>query len=123
VRSALAEEGVLRLVLTEPALFDKLGALTPERFSSALLGRAYAALKNLYAQGLTPSLSLLEPDFTPDELAHLTAVAQRDTVVSEDELDDYVATILQESGLSQSKKDKDVKQMWEQLKQTKGYGG
>ena len=123
VRSALAEEGVVRLVLTEPALFDKLGALAPEQFSSALLGRAYAALKSLHDQGLTPSLSLLEADFTPDELAHLTAVAQRDTVVSEDELDDYAATILQESGLSQSKKDKDVKQMWEQLKQTKGYGG
>ncbi len=125
VRSALAEEGLLRLLLTEPALFDKTAELAPEAFSSPLLGRAFQALRSLYQQGLYPSISALSADeFSAEEIAHLTAVAQRqDVIVNEDELADYLATIRRESGLSQFKKDKNLKLMWDQLKQTKGYGG
>jgi DNA primase len=123
-RSARAEEGLLRQLLTEPALFDRVSDLTPEQFSSELLGRAYGAFRALYEQGLNPSVSVLTEGFTPDEISHLSSVVQQgDGIVQSDAFDDYAATIRLESGLAQSKKEKNVKEMWDKLKQTKGYGG
>ena len=40
LRSAMAEEGLLRLILKEPQLLAACDALTPEEFSSPLLGKA-----------------------------------------------------------------------------------
>lgn len=51
VRSAMAEEGILQLVLREESLLDELQDLPPEMFSSPLLGRAYAAMLEQHSRG------------------------------------------------------------------------
>ena len=96
VRSAMAEEGLLRQVLKEPELLRDIG-VTPEQFSSPLLGRAFAALQRQHAQGQMVTLSSLGEEFTPQEMSHLSQVAQRrDTTLSEQALKDYIRIITEE---------------------------
>ena len=47
IRSAIAEESVIAMILREPSLADLCGGLTSDMFSSALLGRAYEQLLSL----------------------------------------------------------------------------
>ena len=96
VRSAMAEEGLLRLVLKEPQLLAGV-PLTGEQFSCPLLGKAYAALRARFERGQAAELGALEGEFSPEEMAHLSAVANKDDVlVSDDALRDYVTVIRQE---------------------------
>ena len=96
VRSAMAEEGLLRQVLKEPELLRDID-VTPEQFSSPLLGRAFAALQRQHAQGQMVTLSNLGEEFTPQEMSHLSQVAQRrDTTLSDRALKDYIRIITEE---------------------------
>ena len=96
VRSAMAEEGLLRLVLKEPALLYDV-KLRAEQFSSPLLGRAFAALQERQSAGAQVNLAALEGSFTQAEMAHLSMVAQkRDTTVSDQALKDYIRIITEE---------------------------
>jgi DNA primase len=124
VRSARAEEGLLRQVLTEPALFDQVGALCGSWFSSPLLGRAFDALRQRHDNGLSVQLGTLGQDFTAEELAHLTAVAQRqEGPVNEQALRDYIQTISMEQERRDAKEAGDLLKMREKYQQKKGYGG
>ena len=69
MRSAMAEEALLAQLLKQPALFDQIGELKPEAFSSPLLGKVFAQLLGRYRQGLEVSLGVLS-DFTAEEMSH-----------------------------------------------------
>ena len=123
-RSASAEQEVLAQVLLEPGLFDKAPALTGEKFSVALLGRAYDALLRRHREGLQVSLAVLE-GFEPQELAHLTAVTQgKDRVAGEQAFLDCAAVILEEhkkTGTQNS--ESELLAFANTSKKKKGYGG
>ncbi len=124
LRSAMAEEGLLRLILREAALLDKVGDLTPEDFSSPLLGRTFEALRARSREGLQVSLASLGEDFTAEELAHLTQMSQKkNELVSEDAFRDYLEIILDESAKAGVRTDQDLLALRDRLKQKKGYGG
>jgi DNA primase len=124
VRSAMAEEGLLRQVLTEPALFDQVGSLNGSWFSSPLLGRAFDALRQRHDNGLSVQLGTLGQDFTAEELSHLTAVAQRqEGPVNEQALRDYIQTISMEQERRDVRDAGDLLKMREKYQQKKGYGG
>ena len=124
VRSAMAEEGLLRLVLRDSSLLDKTDDLRAEQFSSPLLGRAFELLRARYRAGLQPSLAALGEDFTGEELAHLTQVSQKkDELVSEDAFRDYRNIIREESARAGIQSEQDLLALRDRLKQTKGYGG
>ena len=124
VRSAMAEEGILRLVLLEPALYEQLSTLHGERFSCPLLGRAFDVLAAQYRSGLQVTLGALGEEFTPEELSHLTQVAQkRKETVSEEALKDYSKIILEEYEKAQITSPEDLLALRNRLKQTKGFGG
>lgn len=76
VASARAEEGILRLLLTDDTLFSSTMPISPERFSSSLLSRAYQRLWAVHAAGGRPMISSLGEDFTREETDHLTAICQ-----------------------------------------------
>ena len=124
VRSAAAEEGILYQVLREPALFDQAGDLTGSQFSVPVLGRAFDELKDRHERGLRVSLAVLE-DFTPDELTHLSAVAQKqDALVSEAAFSDYLSVIREQSQKTQQNLSQDaLMDLQARLKRKKGYGG
>ena len=124
LRSAMAEEGLLRMILRESALLDKVGDLSPEDFSSPLLGRAFAALRERSREGLQVSLAGLGEDFSAEELAHLTQISQKKTeLVSEEAFLDCLRIIRSEAAKAGVRTDRDLLALRDRLKQQKGYGG
>ena len=122
LRSAMAEEGLLRQVLKEPELLRDI-PLTPEQFSSPLLGRTFAALQRQHAQGQTVSLASLGEEFTPQEMSHLSQVAQRrDTTLSDQALKDYIRIITEEYANARLSGPEDLLRLAQRKKQME-HGG
>lgn len=121
VKSAMAEELLLSLLLKEPALLHSVGDLKPQMFSSELLGRVYGQLADRDSQGLAVSLSGLT-DLSPEEMSHVALIAQRhEGAVSEQALADCVKTIQSEYSSAQVKTEADIMAMREKMMQRKGY--
>ncbi len=120
MKSAMAEETVLAMVVTEPALFDKTEGLNMQMFSADLLGRAYEQLKQRYYQGLEVAPGVLT-DFTPEEMSHLVAIAQRHSgPVHEEALLDCIRTIRAEHQADSVSSDDDLLALQNKLKERKG---
>ena len=120
VKSAMAEETVLALVLKDPSLLDQTGKLTRENFSCELLGRIYGQLKSRYAQHLELSPGVLE-DLSPEEMSHLVGITQRHQgPVNETALADCIRTILAEHQASGVSTEDDLMALRNQLKERKG---
>ena len=123
MKSAMAEEGVLAMVLREPALLDQTQGLTAQQFSSQLLGKVYDQLNSRHGQGLDVSLAVLT-DFTAEEMSHVTGILQRQQgPVNEQALFDCVRTIQAEYQQASVNSDEDILALREKLKQRKGIKG
>ena len=77
IRSARAEEGILRLLVLDPGLFPETPPLREEQFSSPLLGQAFTALWQARAAGRDTSLATLAEAFSQEEMNHLTGICQQ----------------------------------------------
>ena len=120
VKSAMAEETVLALVLKDPSLLDQSGKLTRESFSCELLGRIFGQLKARYAQNLELSPGVLE-DLSAEEMSHLVGITQRHQgPVNETALTDCIRTILAEHQASGVSTEDDLMALRNQLKERKG---
>ncbi len=120
MKSAIAEEGVLAMVMKEPALLEKTAQLTPEAFSSPLLAKVYGQLKARFQQGLEVSVSVLT-DLTPEEMSHIAAICHRHTgPVNEDALEDCIRTILAEHQVASVSTDDDLIRLQKKMKERKG---
>ncbi len=120
MKSAMAEETVIAMVLKEPALFDKTDQLPREAFSAPLLAKAYGQLKDRYSRGLEVQPGVLE-DVTPEEMSHIAALCQRHTgPVNETALFDCIRTILAEYQASSVSSDDDLRRLQSKLKERKG---
>ena len=119
VKSAMAEETVLAMVLKSSALLDQTTQLKPEHFSSELLGRVYGQFVQRHNQGLELNLSGLE--LNSDEMGHIAGIAQRQTgPVNEQALSDCVRTILSEHSKSGVSSTDDLMAIREAMKNRKG---
>lgn len=125
VRSALAEEGVLRVVLLDGSYFKQLTDLQESDFSAPLLGRAYDQLRQRWQAGKPVSLAALDGVFTPEEMDHLSAVVQQPQPMhtAQAALDDYKQTILAQHRRADIHSGQDLAQLRDLLKQKKSYGG
>ena len=120
VKSAMAEEMVLALCLRESALLDHTAGLTPEMFSSDLLGKVFSQMISRHRTGLDVSLSGLT-DFTPDEMSHIAGILQRQNgPVNEQALLDCIRTIQDEHQSGKVTTDEDLRLRQERMKQRKG---
>ena len=120
MKSAMAEETVLAMVLKEPALLQKTAALTPESFSSPLLRKVYGQLADRGSRGLDISLGVLE-DLSGEEMSHMAGIAHRHSgPVSEDALADCVRIIQAEHQLRTASSEDDLLRIREKLKERKG---
>ena len=120
IRSAMAEEAVLALVMKEPALLDRTGELKEEMFSSPLLGRAFSQLKDRHEQGMDVGIGVLT-EFSSEEMSHLASVVQaQDGPVNENALSDCIRTIRSEYGKKQVTSDEDLLALRNKLKERKG---
>ena len=120
MKSAMAEEAVLALILKDPALLEQAKELTEKEFSSPLLGRAFAQLAERYRQGLEVSVGVLT-DFSGEEMSHLAGILQRqDGPVNEDALRDCIRTIRAEHQAGSISSDDDLLALRNKLKERKG---
>ncbi len=125
VRSARAEEGVLRVVLLDGEYFRQTGPLTAGHFSSPLLGKAFGLLQERWQQGKSVALSALESRFTPEEMDQLTAAVQGALSgnTAQAALEDYKQVILLEHSKADISDGSDLDALRQVLKQKKAYGG
>ena len=77
VRSARAEEGILRLLLLDESLFPTEMPLKPEQFSSPLLGKVFGILWQTRQEGRVPSVAGLSTELSSEEMSHITAICQQ----------------------------------------------
>ena len=73
IKSATAEEGVIRLLCAEPELFADVG-ISSEEFSSPLLAGFFTALTEQVERNNKTNVSLLAELFSSDEISHLTEI-------------------------------------------------
>ena len=120
LKSAMAEEMLLALILQEPALLEQTGELKPEIFSSPLLGRVYGQLAQRYRQGLEVSVGGLT-DLTNEEMSHVAGILQRQRgPVNEQALQDCLGTIRREYQARKVETEDDLLALRNQLKERKG---
>lgn len=77
LRSAMAEEGIIRLLLLDGALADRCRDLDPEDFSSPFLGRMYRLFMEAWDEGQALTAAALAARCTPEEMSHLSGVLQK----------------------------------------------
>lgn len=95
IRSARAEEGLLRLLMLDPELADKMEGMTGEEFSSPLLGRAFDLLRRRAEEGLSTQPAVLAEEFAGEEMNHLAQVAAQPESVANSgrSIADYISVI------------------------------
>ena len=120
LKSAIAEEGILALLLRDPTLMEETKQLSAVSFSVPLLGRVFEQLRLRYAQGLELSVAALE-DLEPEEMSHITGIAQRQQgPASVEALRDCIRTVLTEHQRGGVSSDEDLLKFRNQLKESKG---
>ena len=120
IKSAMAEEMVLAMVMKEPALFEKVGQLSEDKFSVSLLGKAFAQLQEYYRQGREAGCHTLV-DFSTEEMSHLVGILHRhERPVNEAEFADCIATILSEHQVQNISSDDDLLALQKKLREKKG---
>ena len=124
IRSARAEEGVLRLILLDSSLLEETEGLTGSEFSSPLLGRIFDLLRSRAAEGLSTQLPALAGALEPEEMAHLAWVAEQpeNLANSRRALADYIA-LIREEGLRRSGTDEEalLRAAQKRYQETKAY--
>lgn len=95
LRSARAEEGLIRLLMLDPGLVSQMEGITGEEFSSPLLGRAFDALRRRAEEGLSTRLAALAEEFAGEEMDHLAQVAAQPQAAasSGQAIADYISVI------------------------------
>ena len=120
IKSAMAEESVIAMVVKAPALLDQAKDLTAAEFSSDLLGRVYGSLCRRYQDGMEVSLGVLE-DLTADEMSHISGVcARQEGPVNEQAFLDCVKTIHRAYQKSKATTEDDLMAIRNKLKESKG---
>ena len=123
LRSAMAEEGVIRLLHLDPTLFGDTPPLQPEEFSSPLLGKIYDAM---WRQRHNRSgLSALTAELTGEEMSHLTTLLQKpeSTANASQALADYIRVIREEQAKRDGSGLDPLLLAKETFKDKKRYGG
>ena len=120
MKSAMAEETVIAMVLRSPALLDEAKQLDSGEFSSGLLGNVYDQLRRRHDQGLDVSLGVLE-GFSSEEMSHITSVYHRQQgPVNEQALADCIRTIKKEHSSSNVASEDDLLAFRNKLRESKG---
>ena len=123
VRSARAEEGILRVVLLDGDYFRQLDDLKEEHFSSPVLAKAYRLLRRRWEEDKPVTLAALDGQFTPEEADLLSTAVQgpQPAHTAEAALRDNKSMILAEYRKRNIRSGEDLASLREQLKQKKGY--
>ena len=121
MKSAMAEETVIAMVLKDPSLLDKTAELKKEMFSVDVLGNVYGQLYQRHFQGLEVSLGVLS-GLEGEEMSHVAMILHKQSgPVSEDALKDCIRTIRSEYQKKQVSSADDLLALRERMKERKGF--
>lgn len=124
LRSAMAEESLLRMLLRQPDLFARCEGLDDDYFSVSMFAKAFSALRERWKSDLSVTPVALAELLTPAEMSHLTSVLNKpDTLLSDEAFDDCVALLRQEHRTGSVDSTQALRAMQESLRKKKGYGG
>lgn len=124
MKSARAEEGVLRLLMLDEGMFRSLGQLKEEDFSSPFLGRVYGLFLERHREGKPVEPDLLAGQLTPEQVGRLAEILNHPESLSHGEaaMRDYIKIIETE----RAKRREDVDPLLaarEKYLEKKSYGG
>ena len=120
IRCAMAEEGVIALVLLDSSLMDKQKTLTGDKFSVPVLGKVYDQLLQMHREKMEVTLASLT-DFTPEEMSHIVGICQRrEETVNESAFSDYAKIILQNNQSTSITSDEELLAFRDRIKDSKG---
>jgi len=125
IRSARAEEGVIRLLLLDPDLLDQTASLGPDQFSSPLLAKLYVLLKQRHSQGLSLQLGALSGVMTPEEISHISGILEQPESRSNSSqaLRDYIEIIETEAAKRGGSDLDPLLAARDKFREKKSYGG
>ena len=125
LRSALAEEGLIRVLMLDQGAFGPEPPVTGEQFSSSLLGQIFDTLWQHHREGRPLSVSLLSPILSSEGMSHLTEVLQRpENLAQADRIIAEYAKVIREEQEKRSGTAMDpLLAAREKYKNKSGYGG
>ena len=129
LRSAMAEEGIIRLLLLDGTLAEKCRELLPEAFRSPFLGKIYGLLLEAWEDGRTMTAASLAGQCSPEEMSHLTGILQRPEAPAHADraLADYIQAVRKSAEKRQGEAEADplraAVEKFREDKKKKGYGG
>lgn len=126
LRSARAEEGIIRLLVLDSALFLPTPPILPDVFSSPLLSRVYETLLQCAREGRSINVSVLAEKFTAEEISHITGMLQQPESPAgrEQALQDYITIVTNEAAKRNRSTGIDpLAAAMEKNKEKKQYGG
>ncbi|MBQ8929981.1 MAG: DNA primase [Oscillospiraceae bacterium] len=122
VRSAAAEEGVIRLLLLDGGLIRSVGDLKGSEFSAPFLGAVFDKICEKLRAHETVTVSSLAAQLEPAQASRLSVIIGKPEVLSEAEksMADYIDKIRTEQ--IRSRGEQDLLAISKKYRQTKGYG-
>ena len=125
LRSARAEEGILRLLVLDASLFGDQPPLKQREFSSPLLGKAFFLLWQAREEGRPVSVAALAGQLDQEEMNHITAVCQQPESVhnARQALTDYINVVKTEAEKRAGNAVDPLLAATEKYKNKKGTGG
>ena len=125
LRSALAEEGLIRVLMLDQGAFGAEPPVRGEQFSSSLLGQIFDTLWQHHREGRPLSVSLLSPILSSEGMSHLTEVLQRpENLAQADRIITEYAKVIREEHEKRSGTAIDpLLAAREKYKNKSGYGG
>jgi len=123
IASAKSEEGIVRLLLADPALLTELDGFYAGEFTSAFLGKVFQLIRARYAEGRPISLASLSPELESAEASQLAEIMEMPVSLSNgvSAMRDYVEKIRMEK-MKTTDRD-DLLTVRNKLREKKGYGG
>ncbi|MCD8004111.1 MAG: DNA primase [Oscillospiraceae bacterium] len=104
VRSARAEEGIIRLLLLDSGLFPQAEELQEDEFSSPFLSKLFRLLKERWQAGEAVAIPALSADLSTEEMSRLVQLAQAPETGQQKEkaLADYIERVRSEAAKQRS---------------------
>ncbi len=125
LRSARAEEGILRLLFLDESLLPETREMNPEYFSSPFLKKIFYIARERWESGRTLTPATLADVLNPEEMAHLTAILEQPVSLHRGgrALRDYWETIKKEQIVHTGEADDDtLRAVQESFLKIKGMG-
>lgn len=121
IRSARAEEGIIRLLLLEYVPVSAC-VVDPEEFSSPFLAKTLKIVKNRLEQGKTVSINALSGELEVEEISRITTLLRQpeSSSAAVAALKDYIAIVKTENLKRAAEESGDLREMYLSYKEKKG---